>query len=327
MPVPIGSVPVRALLIVNPNATSTTPAARDLLAHALSSRVRVTVAHTTHRDHAAELASQARDDGMGLVIVHGGDGTVNEVVNGMLGVPLPASMESVTIGAIPPLAVVPGGSANVFARSLGIPSDPVAATNQLIDLLSARSRRTIGLGHCDNRWFTFNAGLGLDADVCRAIDASRKDGRPVSPSRYVRASVREFFRMKNHEPTLTVDIPGHDSVTGVHYAFVSNSSPWTYLSERPVHTNPGTSFETGLGLFAMRTTKVFPSLNVSRQLLSATSEPKSRKLFRHDDVPRVRITSSEPIGLQMDGDYLGERTEAEFFSTPSALEVVAPRPR
>ncbi len=292
---------MRALLIVNPNATSTTPAARDLLAHALSSRVRVTVAHTTHRDHAAELAREAREDGMGLVIVHGGDGTVNEVINGLLGVPLPTSMRSVTIGAIPALAVVPGGSANVFARSLGIEPDPVAATNQLIELLASRSRRTIGLAHCDNRWFTFNAGLGLDADVCRAIDAH-----------------------KRHEPMLTVEVPGHDPITGVHYAFVSNSSPWTYLNARPVHTNPGTTFDTGLGLFAMRTTKVVPSLLVSRQLLSPGAEPKSRNLFRIDDVPRIKITSTEPIGLQMDGDYLGERTEAEFFATPSALEVIAP---
>ncbi|AYJ49277.1 diacylglycerol/lipid kinase family protein [Rhodococcus sp. P1Y] len=315
---------MRALLIVNPNATSTTPAARDLLAHALSSRVRVTVAHTTHRDHAAELARQAREDGIGLVIVHGGDGTVNEVINGLLGVPLPTSMSAVTIGAIPALAVVPGGSANVFARSLGIHADPVAATNQLIDLLAARSRRTIGLGHCDNRWFTFNAGLGLDAEVCQAIDASRKDGRPVSPTRYVRAAIHAFFRNKRRDPALTVHVDDHDSITGVHYAFVSNSSPWTYLDERPVHTNPGTSFDTGLGLFAMRTTRVLTTLNVSRQLLSPASEPKSRKLFRVDDVPHVRITSSEPIGLQMDGDYLGTRTEADFYSTPAALEVIAP---
>lgn len=315
---------MRALLIVNPNATSTTPAARDLLAHALSSRVRVTVAHTTHRDHAAELARQAREDGMGLVIVHGGDGTVNEVINGLLGVPLPTSMRAVTIGAIPPLAVVPGGSANVFARSLGIEADPVAATNQLIDLLAERSRRTIGLGHCDNRWFTFNAGLGLDADVCQAIDASRKDGKPVSSSRYVRAAVSAFFRNKRRDPLLTVEVPDHDPVSGVHYAFVSNSSPWTYLDARPVHTNPGTSFDTGLGLFAMSTTKVLPTLEMSRRLLSRRAEPKSRKLFRVDDVPRIKITSAEPIGLQMDGDYLGLRTEAEFFSTPAALDVIAP---
>ncbi len=317
---------MRALLIVNPNATSTTPAARDLLAHALSSRVRVTVAQTTHRDHAAELAREAREDGVGLVIVHGGDGTVNEVINGLLGVPLPTSMRTVTIGAIPPLAVVPGGSANVFARSLGIPADPVAATNQLIDLLATRSRRTIGLGHSDNRWFTFNAGMGLDAEVCQAIDAGRTSGSPVSATRYVRAAVTAFFRNKRHDPKLTIEIPDHDPIVDVHYAFVSNSSPWTYLNERPVHTNPGTTFDTGLGLFAMSTTKVLPTLLLSRQLLLPGSNPKSRKLFRADDVRSIRITASEPIGLQMDGDFIGMRSQAEFFATPSALEVVAPAP-
>lgn len=317
-------VPVRALLIVNPNATSTTAAARDLLAHALSSRLRVTVAQTTHRDHASELARGAREDGVGLVIVHGGDGTVNEVINGLLGVPLPTSMQAVTIGAIPPIAVVPGGSANVFARSLGIEADPVAATNQLIGLLDARARRTVGLGHCDNRWFTFNAGMGLDAEVCRAIDASRKDGTPVSATRYLRFSVQEFFKHKRRPAQLTVEVPGRDPFENVHYAFVSNSSPWTFLNDRPVHTNPGTAFDSGLGVFAMRSTALFPTLRVSRQLLAKGAEPKSRKLIRVDDVPSVRITSTEPMGLQMDGDYLGERTEAEFFSTPDALDVVAP---
>ena len=121
---------MRAVLIVNPNATSTTPAGRDLLAHALESRVKLTVAHTDHRGHAVEIASDAAREGVDVVIVHGGDGTVNEVVNGMLGTP----------GSSPPrhtpaVGVVPGGSANVFARSLGISPDPVEATNQLVDLL------------------------------------------------------------------------------------------------------------------------------------------------------------------------------------------------
>ena len=198
---------MRALLIVNPNATSTTAAGRDLLAHALESRVRLTVAHTTHRGHAAELAREAHEDGFGSVIVHGGDGTVNEVVNGLLGSPHPASMKSVPVGPIPTIAVVPGGSANVFARSLGIAADPIDATNQLVDLLSERTRRRIGLAHCDNRWFTFNAGMGLDADVCEAVDASRKNGDAATPARYVRTAIAAFFRAKRVEPALTVHLP------------------------------------------------------------------------------------------------------------------------
>src|SRR6185312_6776842 len=158
---PLGSWLVRAVLIVNPNATSTTPAGRDLLAHALESRVHLTVEHTDHRGHAIAIARAAALAGIDAVIVHGGDGTVNEVVNGVLGEP----------GTTPPphspaVGVVPGGSANVFARSLGISPDPVEATNQLVDLLGAHridgGWRRIGLMDCGERWAVFTAGLGVD---------------------------------------------------------------------------------------------------------------------------------------------------------------------
>lgn len=315
---------MRALLIVNPNATSTTPAARDLLAHALASRVQVRVVHTTHRGHAAELARRAVLEGIGLIIVHGGDGTVNEVVNGLLGTPEPASVRGLAVGPTPLIAVVPGGSANVFARSLGIDPDPVVATNQLLELLELRERRRVGLAHCDGRWFTFNAGLGLDAQVCEAIDLARAKGHAATPSRYVRTAIRAFLRTRGLEATLTVEVPGHDPVDGVHYAFVSNSSPWTYLDRRPVAVNPETGFDTGLGVFAMRTMGVAASLPVVRALLTPGSNPKSRKLFRVDDTPRVRITSTVPIGLQLDGDYVGKRTDVEFVAVRDALTVVAP---
>ena len=131
---------VRAVLIVNPNATSTTPAGRDLLAHALESRVKLTVEHTDHRGHAIEIARDAARDGVDVLIVHGGDGTVNEVVNGMLGeARRPAA-------PAPAVAVVPGGSANVFARALGISPDPIEATNQLVDLLADYRRAQAGGG-------------------------------------------------------------------------------------------------------------------------------------------------------------------------------------
>ncbi|MFX1758069.1 MULTISPECIES: diacylglycerol kinase family protein [Rhodococcus] len=314
---------MRALLIVNPNATTTTPAGRDRLAHALRGRLALTVAHTTHRGHAAELARSAHGDGMDVVVAHGGDGTVNEIVNGLLG-PSPNRSADPTL---PRLAVVPGGSANVFARSLGLSADPLEATGQVLESLREGRSTRIGLGHCDGRWFTFNAGLGLDAQVCEAIDLSRAEGRKVTTARYVRHAVTRFFAAKRDEPTLTLELPGSDPIPGVHYAFVSNSSPWTYLESRPVHTNPGTSFTTGLGVFAMTTTRVFPSLRVVRQLLAARGEPASPYLVRADDIACVRARASRPIGLQVDGDYLGLRTEVEFVAVPSILDVVAPRPQ
>ncbi|MFC9894057.1 diacylglycerol/lipid kinase family protein [Nocardia sp. NPDC127579] len=314
---------MRTLLIVNPNATSTTPETRDLLAHALESRTQLTVAHTQHRGHAAELAQWASTNEMDLIVVHGGDGTVNETINGFL--PLP----QVDDGQVwrPRLGVIPGGSANVFARALGISPDPVTATNQLIDLLTLSKDRTIGLGLADDRWFTFSAGVGLDADVCEAIDASRANGHAATPARYLRTTVRQFFRAKRREPGVRVQVPGRPAVDAVHYAFVTNTSPWTYLNATPVHTNPGTTFEAGLGVFAVRSMDVVPTLLLARQLLAADGNPKSRNLFREDDVPSVRIESAVPIGLQIDGDFIGKRNVVDFTSVPGVLEVVAPQPR
>ncbi|MER7455188.1 diacylglycerol kinase family protein [Nocardia beijingensis] len=314
---------MRTLLIVNPNATSTTPATRDLLAHALESRTQLTVAHTQHRGHAAELAQWAATNEMDLIVVHGGDGTVNETINGFL--PLPVLDDGQAW--LPRLGVIPGGSANVFARALGISPDPVTATNQLIDLLTLDADRRIGLGLADDRWFCFSAGVGLDADVCEAIDASRARGRTATPSRYVRTTVRQFFRAKRKEPGVQVEIPGRDLVDGVHYAFVTNTTPWTYLNATPVHTNPGTRFETGLGVFAVRSMAVLPTLLLARQLLASNGNPKSRNLFREDDVPAVRIEAKEPIGLQIDGDFIGKRDVVDFTAVPDVLAVVAPQPR
>ncbi|MBF6364640.1 diacylglycerol kinase family lipid kinase [Nocardia puris] len=313
---------MRTLLIVNPNATSTTPATRDLLAHALESRTQLTVAHTQHRGHAAELAQWAATSEMDLIVVHGGDGTVNETINGFL--PLPQIDDGQAW--LPRLGVIPGGSANVFARALGISPDPVTATNQLIDLLTVRGDRRIGLGLADDRWFTFSAGVGLDADVCEAIDASRAKGHTATPARYLRTTVRQFFRAKRREPSVRIEIPGFEPVESAHYAFVTNSSPWTYLDATPVHTNPGTSFETGLGVFAVRSMAVLPTLRLAGQLLSKNGNPKSRILFREDDVPSVHIETKEPIGLQIDGDFIGKRNVVDFTAVPDVLEVIAPRP-
>ncbi|NKY52166.1 diacylglycerol/lipid kinase family protein [Nocardia vermiculata] len=324
---------MRTLLIVNPNATSTTPATRDLLAHALESRTQLIVAHTQHRGHAAELAQWATEAEMDLIVVHGGDGTVNETINGFLPLPGTGAESAAAQGPRnwnPRLGVIPGGSANVFARSLGIEPDPVAATNQLIDLLSLDAAhagdRRIGLMVADGRWCAFSAGVGLDADVCEAIDRSRAAGRAATPARYLRTTVRQFFRAKRRDPVITLRVPGGDPVAGVHYAFITNTSPWTYLDSTPVRTNPGTTFEAGLGVFAMRSMGVVSTLSVARQLLAANGDPKGRNLFREDDVPSVRIEAAAEVGLQIDGDFVGRRNVVDFTSVPDVLEVVAPEP-
>jgi len=314
---------VRAVLIVNPNATSTTPAGRDLLAHALESRVGLVVTHTDHRGHAIEIAEAAKRDGTDVIIVHGGDGTVNEVVNGLLGKPGPDRPAADTLPAV---AVVPGGSANVFARALGISPDPIEATNQLIDLLGAHrgAWRRIGLMDCVERWAVFTAGMGVDGDVVAAVEAQRAKGRKVTAGRYIRIAVREMLGSVRDEPLLTVHLPDREPVSGVHFAFVSNASPWTYANARPVWTNPDTTFETGLGVFAVTTMNVAANLLVVRRMLSKKARIKGKHLIREDNLPWVRITSAEPIACQVDGDFLGMRDDMTFTAVPGALEVVAP---
>lgn len=313
---------MRAVLIVNPNATSTTPAGRDLLAHALESRVDLTVVHTDHRGHAIEIGQQAARDGIDVLIVHGGDGTVNEVVNGVL---------SESRERAPAVGVVPGGSANVFARSLGISPDPVVATNQLVDLLGDHRRggqwRRIGLMNCGERWGVFTAGMGVDGDVVAAVEAQRAKGRTVTASRYIRVGIREMLASARREPLLTLELPGREPVSGAHFAFVSNSSPWTYANARPVWTNPTTTFDTGLGVFAITSMNIWRNLALVRRMLSSKPDIKARHLIREDDLPWLRVSSDTPVACQIDGDYIGLRDVMTFTSVPNALCVVAPLPK
>ncbi len=315
---------MRALLVVNPNATTTTAAGRDVLAHALASELKLEVLVTRYRGHAAEATAQAVRDGVELLVAHGGDGTVNEVVNGMLqGTGGPALRPLGERESPPPaLAVVPGGSANVFARALGVPRDPVEATAQLLHALGAGRSRLVGLGRADDRWFTFNAGMGWDADVVAEVEQMRFRGLAATPLRYAMTGLRQYYRQWREPKPMTVEVPGMLAPTEVRVTFVSNTSTWTYLGPRAVHTNPGASFATGLGLFAMRSIDVGTVSHVLWEILHAGGDPKGRHVLRHDAVPLVRVSSQIPVALQLDGDHLGERSEVEFLSVPEALRVV-----
>lgn len=324
---PIDWYPVRAVLIVNPNATSTTAAGRDLLAYALKSRLDLSVVHTDYRGHAIEISQAAARDGVDLVIAHGGDGTVHGVVNGLLGPPGSAPPKH-----LPAVAVVPGGSANVFARSLGIAADPTVATNQVIELIDGRGGqprwRRIGLIDCGERWSVLNAGMGVDGEVVAAVEAEREKGHAVTALRYVRAAVPAVLATTRRAPTLTLQLGDDEPVAGVHFVFISNCSPWTYADERCVWTNPDTTFEAGMGVFATTSMKVLPTLRLVRQMLSKRPKLSAKQLIRDDDVTVLRVEAGDtPIATQIDGEYLGLRSAMTFRAVPDALNVVAPAPK
>ncbi|HTS96267.1 MAG TPA: diacylglycerol kinase family protein [Streptosporangiaceae bacterium] len=331
---------MRALLIVNPHATSTTRLRRDVIARALSSAVELEVVKTRYRGHATSLAAAARRDGFGLVLTLGGDGTVNEAVNGILGggagggaeadggaapgAAAPGGPANGSAADRPALAALPGGNANVFTRAVGMPADPVDAAGQVLQWLADRRYRTIGLGLAGARFFTFNAGLGLDAEVVRAVDGHRARGRTATTALYVRMTVRQYFRVTDRRhPALTLERSGHAPAGPLFLGIVSNTSPWTYLGRRPVYTSPQAAFDTGLDLFALRSLRSVSIVRTLRQMLSADRPPHGRSVLTLHDQGELTLRSVRPVAFQVDGEYMGECECVRFRSVPDALRVIA----
>ena len=320
---------MRALLVANPAATTTTRKVRDVLVRALSTELKVEVAETTHRGHARELAAGATEDGIDVVVTLGGDGTVNEAANGLLaGGPGPH---------VPTLAVVPGGSTNVFSRALGRSRDPVEATGEILDSLRAGRTRLVPLGTASAltgdpgtaedwtapRWFVFAAGMGFDADVISRVEAQRARGRRSTGALYVRSGVASFLLGRDRRrPPLTLTQPGEPPVDGLFLALVSNVSPWTYLGARPIDPSPEASLDTGLDVYAMGRVGVVRMLHHLRQTMADRPDARGRGVHRWHDLAELELTSSRPQGWQLDGDHLGAATGLRVRSVPDALRVV-----
>jgi diacylglycerol kinase family enzyme len=359
-------VDVRALLIVNPHATSTTQVRRDVIVHALASELDLEVVQTRYRGHASSVAEAAAREGYGLVLTLGGDGTVNEAVNGLLrayppdgpGRPSNAAQQPTTTGtarpaigrqrtataaeqpigghqgpvagpppvpdAGPPLfAPLPGGNANVFTRALGLPGDPVDATGRILAALPTAHTRMVGLGRADGRYFCFNAGLGLDAEVVRVVEGLRARGQTLSAALYVWTAVRQFYSVTNRrEPALTLERDGCPAMDELFLGIVSNTSPWTYLGQRPVNASPGAGFDTGLDLFALRKLSTLRTLSALRQMLSRDGGPAGRYVVSLHDQDELTFRAARPVAFQVDGEYVGEREQVILHSIPNALRVL-----
>ncbi|MFF3269827.1 diacylglycerol/lipid kinase family protein [Streptomyces chrestomyceticus] len=321
---------MRALLVVNPAATTTSARTREVLTHALASDLKLEVAETRYRGHARDLARQAAEGGqIELVVALGGDGTVNEVVNGLLTHgPDPESL--------PRLAVVPGGSTNVFARALGLPNDVVEATGALLDALRDGSERTVGLGLAAGtpgtedegvpaRWFTFCAGFGFDAGVVGRVEQQRERGKRSTHSLYMRQVLRQYVGESNRRHgTITLERPGEDPVEQLVMSIICNTAPWTYLGNRPVYPAPAASFDTALDVFALSKLSASAVTRYATQLLASTPErgPRGKHVVSLHDLTDFTLHSQAPLPFQMDGDHLGLRTSVTFTGVRRALRVI-----
>ncbi len=309
----------RMLVIVNPYATTVSDRLRNLVVYALQGRYEVEAVTTEAQNHATEIGREVRDHGYDIVVAFGGDGTLNEVVNGLAGTDVPVSM-------------LPGGSTNVVCRTLGIPNDVVDATEHLLTLADDWSPRRIDLGKVDDRHFVFACGVGIDATVVERVDAHPRLKSRAGPYYYSWAGVSAFYRKYLYNAVRVRVETGEESVEGV-TAIVQNSDPFTYFASRPIRVCEGIAIDDGtlsVGVLKRAAQRDMPTL--IRRLFNASKPASRHRQVEHfDDVGEATIASisvdrdghTRPFPLQVDGDYIGDRTRVELRADPGALTIVA----
>lgn len=301
-------------MLVNPTATTTTSGVSDVIAAALSAEVKLDVEHTKRQGHAGFLAAGAAHEGYELVVALGGDGTVNEVVQGL------ARSDT-------KLAVLPGGSTNVWARTLGYPNDAIEATALLLRTLRDGHVRTVNLGRANGRLFGFGAGFGFDAEVVRYVERRSLMKRTVRQATFLvggaRAVVLDFDRRAAH---IDIEIGGATVARDLRSVVACNSDPFTFLGQRPARLCPRASLDGDLDLLALRRVDPAALLGLMRRSLFGDGAGHARSVSTWHDVDDVELRAAAPLPLQVDGELLGDVSSVRLRSERGALHVVAPLP-
>jgi diacylglycerol kinase family enzyme len=308
------------LIIVNPYATTVSDRLKNLVVYALQGRFEVETVATEAQNHATEIGREVRDHGYDVVVAFGGDGTLNEVANGLAGTDVPVS-------------VLPGGSTNVVCRTLGIPNDVVDATEHLLALADAWEPRRIDLGMVDERRFVFSCGVGIDATVVRRVDAHPKLKSRAGPYYYSWAALSAFYRQYLYNPVkVRVETNVGGPVEGV-TALAQNSDPFTYFASQPIRVCEGVEIDDGtlaVGVLQRAAQRDMPTL-ISRLFSDKRPAARHRRIDHFNGVTEATITSvsetrdgiPRPFPVQVDGDYIGEKTQLALRVDPQALTVVA----
>jgi diacylglycerol kinase family enzyme len=309
----------RMLIIVNPYATTVSDRLKNLVVYALQGRYEVEAESTEAKDHATEIGREAIDGGYDIVVAFGGDGTLNEVANGLAGTDVPVS-------------VLPGGSTNVVARTLGIPNDVVDATEHLLGLADRFEPRRIDLGIANGRRFVFSCGSGLDASAAMRVDRKPKLKARAGPYFYTWVAVSSFYRDYLRNPVRMRFETGGGQAEGV-TVLAQNSDPFTFFGNRPVRVCEGVEIDDGtlsVGVLRRAAQRDMGPI-VARVLSEGLRASRHRQIEHFDDITSGRVTSvstdaegvARPFPIQVDGDYIGAHAELELGIDPGALTVVA----
>jgi diacylglycerol kinase family enzyme len=303
----------RMLIIVNPYASTVSDRLRHLVVYALQGRFEVDAVDTEERGHATELCREAAHEGYDVVVAFGGDGTVNEAANGL-------------IGSSTPLCCLPGGSANVFGKMLGIPGDVVDATEHLLAMADDWHPRRVDVGVVNGRCFTFASGLGLDASVVERVDSKPHLKARLGPWFFAWVAVSTFLRQYLRRPPRLEVQAGGKSLRGV-TAIVQNGSPFTYFKNRPIEITDGGALDSGaLSAGVLHRASLLAMPSIAWRALSprahVTGHRQVTALPRTGELT-VHSTDGRLLPLQVDGDFLGEVAEARYSILPRALTVVS----
>jgi diacylglycerol kinase family enzyme len=297
---------LRVVLLVNTSASSVTPRGKVVIQKALSADHEVTVATTNRRNHATRLARGAAADGADVVVVLGGDGTLNEAANGLAG----------TTTALAPL---PGGSTNVFARTIGLPNDPIEATGALLDGLAAGRIEEVGLGMVSGRYFLFHVGLGFDAAVVEQVERRAQLKRWAGHPLFAFSAFTTWFRHYDKtRPRFAVE--GVDS----YFTIVLNTNPYTFLGNRPFDLVPEATLERGLAAVTFRSLGFWHVVRAAGAALTGSDIRRLPWIDVRTDADRIVVEGHGPFPYQVDGDFLGETDRLEFQHAPAAMRLVLP---
>jgi diacylglycerol kinase family enzyme len=300
----------RVLLIVNPVARTYSKPVLAVIEKALSADFRLEVAETKGRGHAKELAGQAAAEGVDMVAVLSGDGTINEVVNALAG----------TETALAPL---PGGATNILVRALGLPLDPVEATGTLISKALDDEAFKLHLGRADGRYFAVNCGAGVDAAAMKRLDMKF----PRTKEQFDRVAFRAvswelLVGYAGRRPDLEVSVDDAEPVSALS-VMVGRTDPYTYYKGVGLRMTPDASLDKGLDVLSVRKLARRSVPRIAWQVFGSARHVHGRDIDYVHDATRVLVSSGTAFPVQVDGDVYGEHRRLEITLAPEALCVVA----
>ena len=303
---------LRILLVVNSFASSVTARNTVIVHRRLSRGHDVELVETNRRGHATRFAHDAARRGVDVVIGYGGDGTLNEVATGIAGTETA-------------LGVLPGGSTNVFARTLGMPNDPVAAVELLANGIDAADFRPIGLGQVNGRYFCFHTGVGFDAAVVERVERRGSLKRWLGHPLFIWAGLSTWLTGYDHRtPHFRLHGDGGPDVEDGYFTIVLNTNPYTYLGNRPLDLSPMASLDRPLVAITFTTMNAANILTSLAGALRGGGVKPARHLDIRVDVRHLVVENDTPFPYQVDGDALGATRRLEFTHVPDAVRLVFP---